>query len=148
MATILRLSVVLLVLVSIAACESRKATRGNFVTDTQMSQVTVGQTDRKTLVTLLGPPSTLGTFDSQVWYYIGRQTEQWAFLEPEVTSQRVYAIYFNDRNLVEHIEKYDKDDARQVEVVDRKTPTSGRSVTFFEQMIGNLGVLGGGSGGR
>ena len=144
MSTILRLSVVFVLALSISACESRKATRGNFVTDTQISQVAIGQTDRKSLVNLLGPPSTLGTFDAQVWYYIGRQTEQWAFLEPKVTSQRVYAIYFDNRNVVEHIEKYDKDDARQVEVVDRKTPTSGRSVTFLEQMIGNIGVLGGG----
>lgn len=145
MAAILRLTVVLLVVASISACESRKATRGNYITDTQMAQVEVGKTDRKSLVTLLGPPSTLGTFDSQVWYYIGRLTEQWAFLRPDVTSQRIYAIYFNERNVVEHIEKYDKDDRRQVEVVERKTPTSGHSLTFFEQIIGNLGLSRGGT---
>ena len=123
-------------------CSARKAVRGNFLTDAQLSTVQVGTTNRQTVMRVLGPPSTEGTFDNQVWYYIGRQTEEWAFFEPDVLAQRVVAIYFNDKGVVEHIERYNRKDARQVDIVERETPTSGHKIGFFEQILGNLGVLG------
>ena len=141
MSLILRILVILALVASLSACSGRKATRGNLLTDSQIADIKVGETNRKTLVRLLGPPSTLGTFDSQVWYYIGRRTKQWAFMKPDVLEQKVVAIYFNDQGVVEHIERYGGDDARTVEIVNRETPTSGHSIGFFEQMMGNLGIL-------
>jgi outer membrane protein assembly factor BamE (lipoprotein component of BamABCDE complex) len=131
---------------AVGGCSARKEVRGNYLTDAQLSTIQVGTTNQKTVMRVLGPPSTEGTFDQQVWYYIGRQTEEWGFLEPDVLEQRVVAIYFNDTGVVEHLERYGHDDARQVEVVGRETPTSGHKIGFFEQIMGNLGVLGTGGG--
>jgi outer membrane protein assembly factor BamE (lipoprotein component of BamABCDE complex) len=125
-------------------CSARKEVRGNYLTDAQLSTIQAGTTNRQTVMRVLGPPSTEGTFDKQVWYYIGRQTEEWAFLEPEVLEQRVVAIYFDDKGVVEHMERYGQNDARNVDIVERETPTSGHKIGFFEQILGNLGVLGGG----
>ena len=125
-------------------CSARKEVRGNYLTDAQLSTIQVGTTNRQTVMRVLGPPSTEGTFDKQVWYYIGRQTEEWAFLEPEVLEQRVVAIYFDDKGVVEHMERYGQKDARNVDIVERETPTTGHKIGFFEQILGNLGVLGGG----
>lgn len=125
-------------------CSARKEVRGNYLTDAQLSTIQVGTTNRQTVMRVLGPPSTEGTFDKQIWYYIGRQTEEWAFFEPEVLEQRVVAIYFNEGGVVEHVERYGQNDARAVSVVERETPTSGHKIGFFEQILGNLGVLGGG----
>lgn len=132
----------------VGGCSARKEVRGNYLTDTQLSTIQVGTTNRETVLRVLGPPSTEGTFDKQVWYYIGRQTEEWAFLEPDVLEQKVVAVYFNERGVVEHLERYGHNDARRVEVVGRETPTSGHKIGFFEQILGNLGMLGlGGSDG-
>lgn len=128
----------------LAACSGYKEVRGNFLTEAQLAGITVGQTSRQDVIRQLGPPSTEGTFDSQVWYYIGRQTKRVAFFKPDVTAQQVIAVYFDDAGLVEMVQKYDKDDSRNVDVVTRETPTSGHSIGFFEQILGNLGVLGGG----
>ncbi len=134
-------------LAALAACSGQKEVRGNFLTEAQIASISVGKTSRQDVVRQLGPPSTQGTFDAQVWYYIGRQTERVAFFHPEITAQQVVAIYFDDTGRVEMIQKYDKDDSREVDVVTRETPTSGRSIGFFEQIFGNLGALGGGGGG-
>ena len=130
---------------TVAGCSARKDVRGNYLTDTQLSTIQVGTTNQKTILRVLGPPSTQGTFDQQVWYYIGRQTESWAFFEPDVLGQRVVAVFFDERGVVEHVEQYGHDDARTVEIVDRETPTSGHSIGFFEQILGNIGL--GGLGG-
>jgi outer membrane protein assembly factor BamE (lipoprotein component of BamABCDE complex) len=144
---LLRTILVLCLGLAVVACSPRTAIRGNLLTDTQIAQIKAGETDRTAVNRLLGPPSTQGTFDSRVWYYIGRNEKKWAFFNPSVSEQKVVAIYFDEGGIVEHIERYNKDDAREVDVVDRETPTSGRSIGFFEQMFGNLGTFGGGSGG-
>jgi len=133
--------------VTVGGCTARKNVRGNLLTESQLATIQPGTTNRETVLRVLGPPSTEGTFDNQVWYYIGRQEEEWAFLNPEILEQRVVALYFNERGVVEHIERYSGDDRRQVDVVERETPTSGHKIGFFEQILGNLGVLGGGLGG-
>jgi len=132
---------------AIGGCSPRKNVRGNFLTDEQLSTIQPGTTNRDTIMRVLGPPSTEGTFDKQVWYYIGRHEEEWAFFNPDVIDQKVVALYFDERGVVEHVERYSDADARQVEVVERETPTSGHKIGFFEQILGNLGVLGGGLGG-
>lgn len=142
--TMRRFFLAFVLMTALAACSGQQEVRGNFLTEAQLAGVVVGETSRQDVIRRLGPPSTEGTFDSQVWYYIGRRTSRVAFFKPEVTAQQVIAIYFNDAGRVEMVQKYDKDDSRDVDVVTRETPTSGHSIGFFEQILGNLGVLGGG----
>ncbi len=139
-----RFLLVLGLMTTLAACSGHQEVRGNFLTETQISNITIGETSRQDVIRQLGPPSTEGTFDSQVWYYIGRQTRRVAFFKPDVTDQKVVAVYFDDNGIVEMVQQYDKDDSRDVDVVTRETPTSGHSIGFFEQVLGNLGVMGGG----
>lgn len=145
---IARLTLAIALAASLAACGARKDIRGNYLTETQLSAVEIGKTNRETVLRNLGPPSTEGTFDRHVWYYIGRQTEEWGFLKPDIIDQKVIAIYFNDRGVVEQIQRYSVADARKVEIVERETPTSGNKIGFFEQILGNLGALGGLGGGN
>lgn len=139
------LSAAIALALATSGCGTRKEVRGNFLSDTQLDTIQIGTTNRETVMRVLGPPSTEGTFDQQVWYYIGRQTREWAFLDPKVLDQKVIAVYFNERGVVEHLERYTRADARKVDVVARETPTSGRKLSFFEQILGNLGVLGAGN---
>ena len=134
-------------LVLAAACSPRTAIRGNLLTPSQAEKIKVGQTDRNSVARLLGPPSARSTFDQQVWYYIGSREEKWAFMNPNVEEQRVLAVYFDERGIVERMQRYSEADTREIDIVSRETPTSGRSVGFFEQIFGNLGARAPGSGG-
>ncbi len=126
----------------LTACSPRASTHGNLLTEGQLSDIKVGQTTKAELLRIAGPPSSQGTFDSQVWYYIGRHIEQWAFFSPNVKQQKTLAVYFDKNNVVENIQVYGKDDARKIDVVERQTPTSGRKLGFFDQMFNNLGIFG------
>lgn len=139
--TISRLGVTtILGLALLGACSPRTAIRGNLLTESQVARVKVGQTDQGSVSRLLGPPSARSTFDKQIWYYIGTREEKWAFMNPGVEDQRVLAVYFNGRGVVERVQRYNLADARDVDIVGRETPTTGRSVGFFEQIFGNLGA--------
>src|SRR3546814_17349424 len=96
----------------VTACTPRTATRCHLPTDAQLAKIEVGESNRQSVVDALGTPSTVGTFDDQVWYYISRKTEKLAFFSEEVVDQQVIAIHFNDQGIVEHLEHYTKEDGR------------------------------------
>ncbi len=126
----------------ISACTPRIAVRGNLPREEQLSKIQVGEQNRNEVAEVLGTPSTLGTFDDKAWYYISRKTEKFAFLREKILDQQVIAIYFNERDIVEAVHRYNKDDLREVGMVDRTTPTAGKDLSVLEQLLGNLGRFG------
>lgn len=131
--------VVLAAVLATAACGPVVRTRGNLLTDDVLARVTVGQSTAEEVVSRLGPPSTTSTFEEGVWYYVGQRTEKKAFLAPEVVERRVVKIAFTGDGRVDSIEELGLDEANEVLVVERETPTLGRQITFIEQLLGNLG---------
>ena len=124
---------------SIAACAPKLATRGNLPSDTKLSKVTVGVHKRDDVRSILGAPSTLGTFEDSVWYYIGQNTTQFAFFREKIIEQKVVVIFFSDQGVVEQLEILDQDDLREISLIERTTPTAGHSLGFLEQILGNIG---------
>lgn len=122
-----------------AGCSPKTANRGNIPPPSQLEKLEVGKHTMEYVRGVLGTPSTVGTFDQNVWYYIGRRTERWAFFEESVLEQQVVAVYFDSSGKIEHIQTYDESDARKIEMVERKTPTAGHELGVVEQIIGNLG---------
>jgi len=136
------LSSLVIASLALSACAPRVTVRGNLPRDAELSKVEIGSHNRKQVARILGTPSTRGTFDGNVWYYISRKTEKTAFFEAEIVDQQVIAVYFNDKNVVQAIHRYNKDDKRQVEIVERTTPTAGRKYSIIDQLLGNLGRFG------
>lgn len=122
-----------------AGCSPKTANRGNIPTPSQLEKLEIGKHTMEYVRGVLGTPSTVGTFDQSVWYYIGKRTERWAFFEESVLEQQVVAVYFDGNGTIEHIQTYDESDARRIEMVERKTPTAGHELGVVEQIIGNLG---------
>ena len=108
-----------------------------------INKIKIGKQNRNDVSEVLGTPSTLGTFDDKVWYYISRKTEKFAFFREQIIDHQVIAIYFDDRNFVAAIHRYNKDDLREIGMVDRTTPTTGKTLSIFKQLIGNMGRFGG-----
>ncbi|WP_119678581.1 outer membrane protein assembly factor BamE [Indioceanicola profundi] len=127
-----------LLAIALAGCSPIQATRGNIATDQRLAQIEPGVTSRVQVQYALGTPTATGTVDDKTWYYIGFRTAQTAFFEPEITSQRIVKVRFNDEGIVETVEEIDGSQARHVDPVDRSTPTAGREVTFVEQLLGNV----------
>ena len=145
--TVLPLAALLAAAIALSACAPRLPVRGNLPRDTQLAKIVIGKQTREEVAAILGTPSTQGTFDDRVWYYISRKTEKFAFLDEQVIDQQIVAVYFTDDDIVQAIQRYDRDDLRQIGMVERQTPTVGKELSIIEQFIGNLGRFGGGGGG-
>lgn len=130
-----------------AACSPTIENHGNIPDAEIVQSVRIGMTNRDQVSEMLGSPSAIATFDRESWYYVGSRTSRFAFLEPEILERKVLVLRFDESGVVQQIEHLNKEDGRDVQLVERQTPTRGRELTLVEQLIGNVGRFGGGEGG-
>jgi outer membrane protein assembly factor BamE (lipoprotein component of BamABCDE complex) len=126
-----------------AGCAERVDVRGNLPDVEEIAAIQPGVSGRDDVVRLLGTPSTLSTFQDRTWYYIGQRQETTAFFKPDVTDRSVLIVTFAPDGLVEETRLNTIEDAQDVALVQRETPTEGRELTVLQQLIGNLGRFSG-----
>lgn len=123
----------------LASCSPIIDTRGHSSEDVDLAQIVAGQTTAEDVTALLGSPSSTSNFGDETWYYVTQKQERVGVFAPDVTEQQVTAITFDGNHVVSDISSYKKEDGKPVQIVSKKTPTEGHSVTFIEQMLGNFG---------
>lgn len=129
--------------VAVSACSSRLESHGNIPDQEIVESIRIGKSNRAQISEMLGTPSARATFDQEAWYYVGKRTSKFAFMKAEVLKRKVLVIRFDDKGIVQQVERLDKEDGRDVQVVDRKTPTKGKELTILKQLLGNVGRFGG-----
>lgn len=134
----------ILLCVGFADCGGRVNTHGDKLEPGRLDEVVLGQHTQDDVLAILGSPSSTSPFDGQSWYYISNRTETLAFFAPEVTEQQVVVVIFDTTGIVTKIETLGLDDKREVEVVDRETPTTGNDISILDEFIGNIGRFGDG----
>jgi outer membrane protein assembly factor BamE (lipoprotein component of BamABCDE complex) len=133
------LLVALLVAAGLAACAPREQVRGYMPDEDRLAEIKTGVHDRTSIEALLGSPSSVGTFEDKIWYYITRRTEKIAFFDEKAKEQQVVAVVFDDSGIVQEVRRYGLEDSREIDPVERETPTRGRKLTIIEQLLGNIG---------
>ena len=127
----------------LGGCETVIDQRGFAPTPGSLEKLEIGSQSREDVVRLIGSPSSVATFNPNVWYYISQKQETWAFLKPAMIDQSVMQLNFNDAGRLQSIKKYDLGEARDITMVSRITPTAGKELTILEQIMGNVGRFSG-----
>lgn len=127
----------------LGGCDNIVDQRGFSPTPGTVEKLEVGTQSREDVVRLVGSPSAVATFNPNIWYYISATQEYYAFFKPKITSQKVIQVTFNDSGRVEGIKNFDLQDAQDITMVARTTPTSGKELTILEQILGNVGRFSG-----
>jgi len=124
-----------------SACTPIVATRGNLLTDTQVSGIVPQTTTRAEVELALGPPTATSSFDANTWYYIGERTAQEGIFAPEVVKRRIVRLRFSpeDNNTVASVDDLDPRSGKDVSPVNATTPAAGKEYNFLQEMIGNVG---------
>lgn len=134
----------LLLLGTATACSPVTSQHGNMLQDFQVEEVKPGEHTRSDVLRILGSPTTQSTFNKNVWYYIGQETEKRSILDHEVTDERIVAVSFDENGIVQTLEHLDGD-RQNIPYTRTKTPTHGNDLTFMQQLLGNLGRFNGGN---
>lgn len=126
---------------ALSACAGIREHRG-FVIDKEIADgLQVGVDNKESVTRAMGRPTFTGQFDPNEWYYVSRDTAQLAFRDPRVTEQSVLRIRFDQAGNVTAIDRTGREQIARVDPVGDKTPTLGRSKSFFSELFGNIGTI-------
>ena len=112
--------------------------RGYVLQEGALEQVPIGASQEQVLI-VLGTPSTVATVSGEVFYYISQKAERAAaFMKPEVTDQRVIAVYFDKDRKVRRLANYGLQDGRIFDFVSQTTPTGGQELSYLRNAFKGL----------
>jgi len=131
-----------LAVLSLQACVSVRSSHG-YVLEADQTELTAkpGFDTKDSILAKYGEPSMIGVFDRDAWYYLHATDQTRAFFKPKTKTRTVIAIHFDSEGAVDGFETYDLADGEDIRLVQRETPTRGRELNFWEQLLGNVGAL-------
>lgn len=129
-------------IMALSACSPDVAQRGVMPDIDKVASITPTQTTKQEVERALGSPSSVNMFGQETWLYVGETTERLAFLERKVQERSVLIVTFDKNGVVSDVQSHGLDASREIEPVERITPTAGKDLTVIEQLVGNLNRLG------
>ena len=123
---------------ALAGC-AEQFQKGYILPDGALEQIPIGASQDQVLI-VLGTPSTVATLNGEVFYYISQRTQRRvAFLEQNVTDQRVLAVYFDKNRQVQRVANYGLQDGKVFDFISRTTPTSGQEISYLTPIFRLIG---------
>ena len=134
------------------ACTPLRSHQGYIVDADLVNSVQPGVDNRQSVLQTLGRPSFTGQFEGGDWYYIARDSRNFAFRNPRPSDQITLRISFDQAGNVAAVRRSGLDQVAQINPDNKKTPTLGKKRSFFQELFGNIGSvgapgMGGGAGG-
>jgi outer membrane protein assembly factor BamE (lipoprotein component of BamABCDE complex) len=141
-----RKTIALLTLAGVAlfttGCSRVKGYQGYIADAVLIDGIKAGVDNRASVEKTLGRPTFTGQFDQSDWYYVSRQTRQYAFATPKPVEQTVLHVRFDAAGNVTSVDRAGVDRVVSVSPTGDKTPTLGKNRGFFEDLFGNIGQVG------
>ncbi len=123
-------------------CTKVRGYQGYVVDSVLMDGVQAGVDNRASVEKTLGRPTFFGQFAASDWYYVSRQTRQYAFTNPRPSEQTVLRIRFDQSGNVTAVDRAGVDRVASIRPNGDKTPTLGKDSSFFQELFGNIGQVG------
>ena len=137
-----------------AGCTPLRSHQGYIVDADLVNSVQPGVDNRQSVLATLGTPSFASQFNQGDWYYIARDSRNYAFNPPKPKEQLTLQISFDQAGNVTAVRKSGMEQVVNVDPWGKTTPTLGRKRGFFQDLFGNIGTVGapgaagGGAGGN
>lgn len=139
-----RMMLIALAGLSVVACSTQTQLTGNRPDNDKVGQIQPGASTKQDIVQLLGTPSTMSTFNDDIWYYISQKRRSRAFLKDRIDEQIIIAMSFDQNDVFQAANVFTRRNGRLINIDDEITPTSGRKVSIIQQLLGNIGRFSGG----
>lgn len=141
--TALILSAALVGAGALSACSPVTARQGFQVQDVNPRDLKVGDDSKSTVLSKLGSPSAVSTFEPNIWYYVSQTAETYTYHKPLVSQRDVTVVTFDkESEKVTKVASLGLKDGKHITYAKRETPTRGREMTVLEQLLGNVGRQG------
>ena len=124
------------------ACAPLRSHQGYIVDADLVNAIQPGVDNRNSVLATLGQPSFASQFNTGDWYYLARDSRNYAYNKPKVRDQLTLRISFDANGNVAAIRRSGTDQVASIDPSSRTTPTLGRERGFFDDLFGNIGTIG------
>lgn len=124
---------------SVAGCSRDIKNHGSQLDEERLQSIRPGSHTKDNVMSILGSPASVATFDEDAWYYISGQRELRTPFADEEMERLVFVVRFSPNGVVSEVDRFGLERSQNVEFVERETPSSGQSITVIQQLLGNVG---------
>ncbi|QNE32885.1 outer membrane protein assembly factor BamE [Sphingomonas sp. NBWT7] len=128
--------------ITASACAPLRSHQGYVVDNDLLNAVQPGVDNRQSVLATLGQPSFASQFNQGDWYYVSRDSRNYAFNVPKVRDQLTVQISFDQAGNVSAIRRWNAEQVVAIDPSKKVTPTLGRKRGFFQDLFGNIGTVG------
>ena len=122
----------------VVGCKNYTQT-GDIPSETRINAIKVGQHKKEDVSRLLGSPTSISLFEKESWIYIASKECRFAFMPENEYDRQILVVTFKPDSSVEAIKQYTLADAIDVPYDSDTTPSYGKNLSVWEEMIGNFG---------
>ena len=133
-----KLAFLLTFMIVVSACEAITTTHGRLIEPAELDRLELGVTTQAETITILGPPSFEGAFNSGRLYYNNQKMAKRVGGETLTIERELIIFIFDDNNKLQGIEIKDKNSDKKIVKLESKTPTPGDKATVVDQIFSNL----------
>ncbi len=126
-------------MVLVTACAPTIDVRGNMADSETLKILEPTIHNKDHVAELLGPPSIISPFNSNLWVYMGRRTETTSFFTPVILEEKITVLKFNQHDMLIDIYDIDPKNSLLLPPSDHVTPTSGHDISFLTELFGSFG---------
>ena len=127
-----------MVLMSLAACESRISTHGHSIDEAELAKIELGKSKKSDLIFILGKPSFDGAFGSGKSYYVSQTMEEPVAGINETTSRTIVMFTIDNEDIIRAVDVLDETSGVSIVHINEKTPTPGNTYGAIDQLFKNL----------
>ncbi|HVF95390.1 MAG TPA: outer membrane protein assembly factor BamE [Sphingomonas sp.] len=132
---------------AMGACAPLRSHQGYIVDVDLVNSVQPGVDNRQSVLQVLGKPTFASQFDEGDWYYVARDSRNFAFNNPKAHTQITLKLSFDRAGTVTGISRSGVEQVASIDPYGKSTPTLGKKRGFFEDLFGGIGTVGAAGGG-
>lgn len=121
-----------------SGCTPISQVKGYLPNDLRIDMLQNKMLSKTDVLTNVGEP-VIKNYDDREWIYFKQNVEKFAFLKPKVKERNIFVFQFDLNDNLTKINEYDLTDERIVKIEKDFIKTDGKRISFFDQMLGNLG---------
>ena len=115
--------------------------QNNGITTVKIKEIKIepGKTSKNNLLKRYGPPVFESVFNKNTIYYVSHVSTYKNLSDRKTTDLIVLEILLDQNNVVETVNKFDKNDVSNINISNKKTlDNNDKSIMFFKEIINNL----------
>ena len=119
----------------LSACTGRTSNHGILHIENNIQHVLQNNMEKAEVEIILGPPSTISTFDENKWYYMSNVIHRVGVSKPKILKHQIYEIIFDKENRVIDVQQYDLSNFKDIDYNDKETDTKGNKQNLIELLV-------------